>query len=182
MKKLFIAVSMFLLFFFISCSGFKSFTIVKNNVPSSSKYGKTNMYAGVLNKNHLDQFKAMGRQSTVEDNRLTTKQKRQQMNEFESLKFEKNRFFSFTMAYNQPFLDDELNFKFKIVDNRRKDQFQSFSLIPIKTTFISQYGSRNSYNYTFVLKTKRALKKNKKYKLYVRLPDKKTQIYQVDLL
>ncbi len=160
-----------------SCS---TYSVIDSDIETSSKYGKAYFQSWKLEEKDLDEFKKIGRQAIVEDKKMSQQEKKKRLTSIEEMQYADNQYFYFTMAYNLPFLDEELSFKIQIFDASNRDCFLDYSLIPIKYTTISQNGQTDSYNYTYVIRTKGPLSHGI-YKMHVNFPDKKIIKYDIKI-
>ncbi len=173
-----------LLSLIISTGCSAGFSLKKDEISENGKYGRKWMIADVMSEYHMNTYKANARRSIVEDESLSDDQKKIRLASLEKLKFIENRFLYFLMSSKSPFLKDELRLKFKILDSDNQDYFAATSMIPIKRTTISSYGSNSSYIYRYVLFTSQDLDNSTvkdPLSLIVIFPNKERRIYKISL-
>ena len=135
----------------IGCKG--SFDQTRNDFPEDSKIGKSLFRAGQMTENWFNEFKMYAYQAIGEDQDLNEQEKKQESKRIEDMHYRENSIFFFTMVNNVPMLEDERPLSFSIVDGKGENYLTSTELVKLKITEISQYGSRKSYNYTYLLLT-----------------------------
>lgn len=179
MKKFFLLTFTIVTFILTGC--ISTFSVVKSDITTSPKYGKVYFQSSKLEQQYLDEFKRIGRQAIVEAKTISEPEKKKRLAKIENMEYVDNKYFYFTMAYNLPFLEEELNLKIKILDDSNKDYLFDYTLIPIKYTTISQNGQIDNWNYTYVIRTVEPLTKGMFYKMQVDFPDKKSIIYNIEI-
>lgn len=172
----------FILMNMIGCGA--NFAIVRDDV-STGRYSRTLMNAGFLRKSHFDQFIVYSRRSIVEDRELSGEEKKNLVSVIDNLNYSDNKYLYFNMVYNMPFLPEELRFQFNLTDSKSKDYIKEVYLIPLKIYEISEYGTRVSYNYTWVIEANPpidSMQVNSRQPLTLRIqfPDQKERVYNID--
>ena len=164
-----------------------SYKIVKDDVKASGKYHNTMSNSGILDYNSYNQFVAYARQLIVENEKISDDQKKKLANFVDNLRYDDNKFIYFNLQTSMPFLDNEIDLSFKLRDARKNNLLQSITLIPIKHTLISSYGSSVGYSYTWVIQCTKPLVKEfiseekQPVEFMVRFPDESTKVYNIKL-
>ena len=153
MKKRFLSFVLFTVIatLVIGCKG--SFKQTRNDLSKDSKVGKSIFRAGQMTEKWFKEFKMYAYQSVGEDEDLNEQEKTLESKRIEDMQFRENSIFFFTMVNNVPMLENERPQSFSIVDSEGNNFLTSTDLVKLKITQISQYGSRKSYNYTYILHT-----------------------------
>ena len=133
------------------CKG--SFEQTRNDLSTDGKIGKSIFRAGQMTGEWFQQFKMYAFQSIGEDEDLNEQEKKLESRRIEDMQFRENSILFFTMVNNVPMLEDERPQSFSVVDSKGNNFLTSTDLVKLKITEISQYGSRKSYNYTYILHT-----------------------------
>jgi hypothetical protein len=157
MKKTFSASALLLIC--ISSYAMGLFTLIKDELPKDHVFNKVKLVVKDLRKSHFNQFVLYTRRSVVEDEDYSEAQKKEILNRVEKYEFKENQFFGYTMAYDRPFLDEEIDIKFQLLNSQNEDLLESVDLFKIKHHMISSYGTTTSYNYTWILVSKVPLNK-----------------------
>ncbi len=184
MRKFHALAIMSLLVFPMGCFSYK---IVKDDVKASGKYHNTMSNSGILDYNSYNQFVAYARQLIVENEKISDDQKKKLANFVDNLRYDDNKFIYFNLQTSMPFLDNEIDLSFKLRDARKNNLLQSITLIPIKHTLISSYGSSVGYSYTWVIQCTKPLVKEfiseekQPVEFMVRFPDESTKVYNIKL-
>jgi len=184
MRKFHALAIMSLLVFPMGCFSYK---IVKDDVKASGKYHNTMSNSGILDYNSYNQFVAYARQLIVENEKISDDQKKKLANFVDNLRYDDNKFIYFNLQTSMPFLDNEIDLSFKLRDARKNNLLQSITLIPIKHTLISSYGSSVGYSYTWVIQCTKPLVKEfiseekQPVEFMVRFPDESTKMYNIKL-
>ena len=163
----------------------QSFKLIKDELPKDHVFNKVKLVLKSLNERFFSEFKLYTRRAVVEDKDYSEKEKKEIIDKVEKYEYKKNQFFSYTMAYDRPFLDDELNIKFQLVNSKNEDLIDDLSLFRIKHYIISNYGTRISYNYTWIIVSKIPItrkvldKSSLPIQLILTFPNGKKRIYDV---
>jgi hypothetical protein len=176
-KYFFVIILSILVSTFISCLG--KFSVVRDGTLSNSKYLRTRMYSGIMNKRIFQEFKDRSRMIFIDNRELSAEQKKSIMSTIDKMQYEDNKYLYFTMISSTPYLPDELNFKFYLNnENGSKTSLKTF-LVPTKWELITNYGSEFSYNYTYALEANNPLTNETKINLSVDMPDGSQMVYKV---
>ena len=183
MRKFHALAIMSLLVFPMGCFSYK---IVKDDVKASGKYHNTMSNSGILDYNSYNQFVAYARQLIVENEKISDDQKKKLANFVDNLRYDDNKFIYFNLQTSMPFLDNEIDLSFKLRDARKNNLLQSITLIPIKHTLISSYGSSVGYSYTWVIQCTKPLVKEfiseeKQPVEFMGGSDESTKVYNIKL-
>ena len=134
-----------------------------------------------MNQEMFDYFIRIGRNSIVSDKDLKESNKKELLNELDSLQFIENHYLYFTMVYNMPFLDDELNLKFELLNKNKQNYVIGDTLIYQK---LYRYGALESVNYSYVVYCKQSIEqaiKDGATKFVVKFPDGASNTYSLKL-
>ncbi|HOO70728.1 MAG TPA: hypothetical protein PK926_03125 [Spirochaetota bacterium] len=168
----------------LSCQSYK---LIQDDIDMNSKYGMTQMISGILTYNDFQQYKVLSRRSIVEDSELNETEKNRLLKSVDNLEFYDNKYVYFTMAYNMPFTDAELNFSFKLADAEGNNLLKKATLVKIKQYIIYSYGTQISYNYTWIVEAKKPMidtyvsKEQQPLEFTVQFPDRRKRLYNIKI-
>jgi hypothetical protein len=115
MKKIFWGSALLLIC--ISSYAIGLFTLIKDELPKDHVFNKVKLVVKDLRKRDFDEFVLYTRRSVVEDKDYTESQKKEILERVEKYEFKENQFFGYTMAYDRPFLDEEIEIKFQLLNS-----------------------------------------------------------------
>lgn len=185
MKKIIVGLVLTVLLAANAFSG--PFKLVKDDLPKDHLFNKTRLMVNLLSKQGFADLKMYTRKATVEDEDLTDAEKKEIISEVESLEFKPKQFFYYTMVYNSPFLDEEIDITFQLVDAQNNELIEDVRLFKNKILMITEYGSSMSYNYSWIISSKKQLtkkvigKESTPINLIVTYPDGKQRVYKVKI-
>jgi hypothetical protein len=160
------------------------FPVEKDTSRQSVKYGKTEVYSGILNQNGFDEFRQYGRRMLVENSDLKEEEKIKIADSIDRMQYEDSRYLYFSILYNMPFLSSELKIKFRLVDEKGNDLYNGSVFVPIKQIIYISNESKVHYNYTFIIKSSKALNqaiKESAVRLVADFPDGSETIFRIQL-
>ncbi|TAL29604.1 MAG: hypothetical protein EPN93_21180 [Spirochaetes bacterium] len=189
-RMMFLIMCLVPVLFFSSCvslflgPNISRFPVEKDSSRQSDKYGKAEVYAGILNQYGFDEFKRYGRRMLVENSDLKEEEKIKIADSLDKMQYEESRYLYFSILYNMPFLFSELKMKFMLVDGKGNNLYDGNVFVPIKQTIYGSYETQVHYNYTFFVKSSKALNqaiKESDVRLHATFPDGSETIFRIQL-
>jgi hypothetical protein len=124
-----------------------------------TKYANIDIYTGEYNEDGLKQHLYETRKNILESSDLSDLEKKNLTDDLEKVKYEKGKYFFYTVYSREPLLNEKKPDKFQFIDKNNTDLIEVLLPSSFKVTTLTQYGSFTTYQYIYLIKLKKSIDK-----------------------